>query len=116
METATGRRDFVRRVRHGRGIFTRAVQNHLLRRGLPGGRLYPAEEVWERLQKRTIDVHFLMLFVAAGAASIGAWGEGATLLFFFSFSGALEHYALGPHAKGNSLALSRRAQNRHRAG
>jgi len=61
---------------------------------LAGG-LYPAEEVWERLQKRTIDVHFLMLFVAAGAASIGAWGEGATLLFLFSFSGALEHYALG---------------------
>jgi Cd2+/Zn2+-exporting ATPase len=61
---------------------------------LAGG-FYPAEEVWERLQKRAIDVHFLMLFVAAGAASIGAWGEGATLLFLFSFSGALEHYALG---------------------
>jgi Cd2+/Zn2+-exporting ATPase len=61
---------------------------------LAGG-FYPAEEVWERLQKRTIDVHFLMIFVAAGAASIGAWGEGVTLLFLFSFSGALEHYALG---------------------
>jgi Cd2+/Zn2+-exporting ATPase len=61
---------------------------------LAGG-FYPAEEVWERLRKRTIDVHFLMLFVAVGAASIGAWGEGATLLFLFSFSGALEHYALG---------------------
>ena len=59
------------------------------------GGFYPAEEVWERLQKRTIDVHFLMLFVAAGAASIGAWAEGATLLFLFSLSGALEHYALG---------------------
>jgi Cd2+/Zn2+-exporting ATPase len=61
---------------------------------LAGG-FYPAGEVWERLQKRTIDVHFLMIFVAAGAASIGAWGEGTTLLFLFSFSGALEHYALG---------------------
>jgi Cd2+/Zn2+-exporting ATPase len=61
---------------------------------LAGG-FYPAVEVWERLQKRTIDVHFLMIFVAAGAASIGAWGEGTTLLFLFSFSGALEHYALG---------------------
>jgi Cd2+/Zn2+-exporting ATPase len=59
------------------------------------GGFYPAVEVWERLQKRTIDVHFLMLFVAAGAASIGAWAEGATLLFLFSLSGALEHYALG---------------------
>ena len=36
-----------------------------------------------------------MLVVAAGAASIGAWGEGATLLFLFSLSGALEHFALG---------------------
>jgi Zn2+/Cd2+-exporting ATPase len=59
------------------------------------GGFYPAEEVWERLQKRTIDVHFLMIFVAGGAACIGAWAEAATLLFLFSFSGALEHYALG---------------------
>jgi len=59
------------------------------------GGFFPAEEVLERLQKRTLDVHFLMLAVAAGSACIGAWGEGATLLFLFSFSGALEHYALG---------------------
>ena len=61
---------------------------------LAGG-FYPAEEVWERLQKRILDVHFLMIAVAVGAACIGAWAEGATLLFLFSFSGALEHYALG---------------------
>ncbi len=61
---------------------------------LAGG-FYPAEEFWERLQKRVLDVHFLMLAVAAGAAFVGAWAEGATLLFLFSFSGALEHYALG---------------------
>jgi len=61
---------------------------------LAGG-FYPAKEVWERFQKRTIDVHFLMLAVAGGSASIGAWGEGATLLFLFSLSGALEHFALG---------------------
>jgi Cd2+/Zn2+-exporting ATPase len=61
---------------------------------LAGG-FFPAEEVWERLQKRAIDVHFLMLAVAVGAAGIGAWAEGATLLFLFSLSGALEHYALG---------------------
>jgi Cd2+/Zn2+-exporting ATPase len=59
------------------------------------GAWFPAEEVWERLQQRILDVHFLMLAVAAGAASIGAWAEGSTLLFLFSLSGALEHYALG---------------------
>ena len=59
------------------------------------GGFFPAVEVRERLEKRTLDVHFLMLAVAAGSAGIGAWGEGATLLFLFSFSGALEHYALG---------------------
>jgi len=61
---------------------------------LAGG-WFPAEEVWERLRKSAIDVHFLMLAVAVGSASIGAWAEGATLLFLFSLSGALEHYALG---------------------
>ena len=59
------------------------------------GSWFTAQEVWERLRKREIDVHFLMLAVAAGSASIGAWSEGAMLLFLFSLSGALEHYALG---------------------
>ena len=61
---------------------------------LAGG-WFTAHEVWERLLKRTLDVHFLMLAVAAGSASIGAWGEGSMLLFLFSLSGALEHFALG---------------------
>ncbi|HEY5233589.1 MAG TPA: heavy metal translocating P-type ATPase [Verrucomicrobiae bacterium] len=59
------------------------------------GGFFTVGEVWERLQQRAIDVHFLMLAVAVGAASIGAWAEGATLLFLFSLSGALEHFALG---------------------
>ncbi len=61
---------------------------------LAGG-WYATEEVWERLRHRAIDVHFLMLAVAVGSACIGAWVEGATLLFLFSLSGALEHFALG---------------------
>ncbi len=59
------------------------------------GSWFTVQEVWERLQKRAIDVHFLMLAVSAGSASIGAWNEGAILLFLFSLSGALEHFALG---------------------
>jgi Cd2+/Zn2+-exporting ATPase len=61
---------------------------------LAGG-WFTVQEVAERLRKRAIDVHFLMLAVAVGSASIGAWGEGSMLLFLFSLSGALEHFALG---------------------
>lgn len=59
------------------------------------GAWFTVKETWERLRKGAIDVHFLMLAVAIGSASIGAWGEGTMLLFLFSMSGALEHYALG---------------------
>src|SRR5207245_2138555 len=59
------------------------------------GSWFTVHEIRELLQRRALDVHFLMLTVALGSASIGAWGEGATLLFLFSFSGSLEHYAMG---------------------
>ena len=58
------------------------------------GAWFAAKEVWERLRRATIDVHFLMLTVAAGAAVVNEWNEGAILLFLFSLSGALEHYAM----------------------
>ncbi len=61
---------------------------------LAGG-FFQIEEIWEHLCERELDVHFLMIAVAVGAACIGAWAEGATLLFLFSLSGALEHFALG---------------------
>lgn len=61
---------------------------------LAGG-YYAVEEVLEHLREGILDVHFLMLAVAIGSAAIGGWEEGATLLFLFSLSGALEHYALG---------------------
>jgi Zn2+/Cd2+-exporting ATPase len=52
-----------------------------------------AEDAWARLRQGRLDVHFLMLAVAAGASVIGAWREGALLLFLFSASGH-EHYAM----------------------
>ena len=52
-----------------------------------------AEETWEKIRAGALDVHFLMLAVALGAAAVGAWHEGALLLFLFSASGAMEHYA-----------------------
>ena len=53
-----------------------------------------AKDFWEGIKKGTLDIHFLMLAAAAGSAALGAWGEGALLLFLFSGSGALEHFAL----------------------
>ena len=59
------------------------------------GSWFAAQEVWERLRDEGgLDVHFLMLAVAAGAAAVGQWNEGVILLFLFSFAGALEHYAM----------------------
>jgi len=46
------------------------------------------------LRRLRLDIHFLMLAVAIGAAVIGAWWEGAALLFLFSLSGALEGMAM----------------------
>jgi len=54
-----------------------------------------AIDAWARIRKGELDVHFLMLSVALGAALIGAWREGALLLFLFSASGAMEHFAMG---------------------
>lgn len=54
-----------------------------------------AEHSWDHIKRGQIDIHFLMLSVAVGAAAIGAWREGALLLFLFSASGAMEHYAMG---------------------
>lgn len=46
------------------------------------------------LRHGALNVDFLMIASALGAASIGLWAEGATLLFLFSLSGALEEYAM----------------------
>lgn len=63
-----------------------------------------AIDTWEKIREGTLDIHFLMLAVAAGAVSIGAWEEGALLLFLFSTSGALEHFVLHrTHREINSL-------------
>lgn len=61
---------------------------------LAGG-WFAAQQAFAKIRARILDVHFLMLAVAAGSAAVGAWAEGAMLLFLFSTSGALEHYAMG---------------------
>ncbi|MGB1697858.1 MAG: heavy metal translocating P-type ATPase [Thermoplasmatota archaeon] len=44
--------------------------------------------------KLRFDIEFLMVVAAIGAAILGAWAEGALLLFLFSLGHALEHMAM----------------------
>jgi Cd2+/Zn2+-exporting ATPase len=48
-----------------------------------------------QLRRGTVGVDFLMITAALGAAAVGAWPEGAFLLFLFSLSNTLEQYVLG---------------------
>ena len=46
------------------------------------------------LRRGVLDIDFLMIVAALGAAYLGEWSEGAILLFLFSLSGALETFAM----------------------
>ncbi|MBV0923212.1 cadmium-translocating P-type ATPase [Halomicroarcula limicola] len=49
----------------------------------------------QTLRHRAVDIDLLMIVAALGALSIGAPFEGAMLLFLFSLSNTLQHYAIG---------------------
>ncbi|TVP99548.1 MAG: cadmium-translocating P-type ATPase [Balneolaceae bacterium] len=51
-------------------------------------------ETVHHLREGELNIDFLMISAALGAAVLGQWVEGATLLFLFSLSGSLEGYAL----------------------
>jgi Zn2+/Cd2+-exporting ATPase len=48
----------------------------------------------EEAKHGKLDIDFLMIAAALGAALIGEWEEGALLLFLFTLSGALEEFAM----------------------
>ncbi len=48
----------------------------------------------EEAKQGKLDIDFLMIAAALGAAAIGQWKEGALLLFLFTLSGALEEFAM----------------------
>jgi len=59
------------------------------------GGFYTVREAFENVRKSKFEIDTLMLVAAAGAAFLGAWAEGALLLFLFSLGHALEAYAMG---------------------
>lgn len=59
------------------------------------GGFYTLREAIDNLRLRKFEIDTLMLVAAAGAAALGAFAEGALLLFLFSLGHALEHYAMG---------------------
>ncbi|MFN8499257.1 MAG: heavy metal translocating P-type ATPase [Anaerolineae bacterium] len=59
------------------------------------GGFYAAQNGIKALFSLALDVDFLMVAAALGAAAIDHWEEGAVLLFLFSLGNTLEHYALG---------------------
>lgn len=59
------------------------------------GGFFTVREAYENLRQKRFEIDTLMLVAAAGAAALGAWAEGALLLFLFSIGHALEHYAMG---------------------
>lgn len=59
------------------------------------GGFYTVREAFENLRLKKFEIDTLMLVAAAGAAALGAWAEGALLLFLFSFGHSLEAYAMG---------------------
>lgn len=62
-------------------------------------------EAFDKIRRKKFEIDFLMLIAAAGAAWLGAWAEGAFLLFLFSIGHALEDYAMA-RARNAITALS----------
>jgi Cd2+/Zn2+-exporting ATPase len=68
------------------------------------GFFFGAGEAWEALREGKLDIHFLMVAGAVASIFLDAEMEGAVLLFLFTLSGALEHYAMQrTHAALESL-------------
>ncbi len=78
----------------GRADAPRAFWLGLLLASYAAGGFYTVQVAWEGIRKRRFDIDSLMIVAAGGAAALGAWAEGALLLFLFSLGHALEHMAM----------------------
>ncbi len=59
------------------------------------GGFYPARAAYHSLKNRlNVDMNVLMMTAVAGAAAIGEWVEGATVIFLYSLGHVLESYTI----------------------
>ena len=65
---------------------------------LAGG-FFGFQESLKSLRARELNIDFLMIAAAIGAALVGEWQDGAILLFLFSLSNVLQDYAIGRSRK-----------------
>ena len=72
----------------------RSISLGLLLGAYAAGGFYTLRDAWQSLKSRSFDIDTLMIVAAAGAGALGAWEEGALLLFLFSLGHALEHMAM----------------------
>lgn len=60
-----------------------------------GGYFRVLEGLEALIKEKNLDINFLMILGAAGAAVLGRWEEGAVLMFLFTLSATLEAFAVG---------------------
>jgi Zn2+/Cd2+-exporting ATPase len=72
------------------------------------GGAFALRAVAAALRQGKVEVDLLMVLAALGAAYIGAWSEGATLLFLFSLSNVLQTLALDRTTKAISALMALR--------
>jgi Zn2+/Cd2+-exporting ATPase len=61
---------------------------------LVAGGFFPARDALQSVRLLRFDIETLMVLAAVGAGFLGAWFEGAFLLFLFSIGHAFEHRAM----------------------
>jgi Cd2+/Zn2+-exporting ATPase len=72
----------------------RGISLGLLMGAYVAGGFYTLRDAWQSLRSGRFDIDILMVVAAIGSAALGAWVEGAFLLFLFSLGHSLEHMAM----------------------